>query len=243
MKKTFIALSCLAVAMSHSEAENSLQHIFSDSEFSSSDWFFEVGAWGGGNGLSTQELSSGNPGAYRKITLSMSAGEGGVGLHGFKSSAVYDPSTQGAILSVAFTEDFRMVEGSVSGMSSGSVLLQNGLRFYRWCWETDSVDWTTRTAGGVGALDYHLDGLQNNGENPLHPDFSENGSPITFGFFRNIQGVAGTDFFMSTGLDNWTTTVVSVPEPSTAGLLVVGMLAGIGIWVQRRKATSATSVK
>ncbi len=48
---------------------------------------------------------------------------------------------------------------------------------------------------------------------------------------------------MSTGLDNWTTTVVSVPEPSTAGLLVVGVLAGIGFWVQRRKATSATSVK
>jgi hypothetical protein len=224
MKIKLLTLSILAFASISTNADNSLQTVFSDSEFNSADWFYEIGALGGGAGFSTQELSGGNPGAYRLINLSMTAGTGGVGLHAFKSSAVYDPSIQGAIASVAFSEDLRMVSGSVPGMSSGSVLLQNGLRYYRWCWETDSVSWTTRIAEGTGAPNYLLDGLQDNGTNPLRPDFSENGAPITFGYFRNIQGIAGTDFFMTSGIDNWTTTVVAVPEPAVWQLVVLGGL-------------------
>jgi hypothetical protein len=223
MKKNLIALAVMAAACSSAIAENSLQTVFSDTEFHTADWFYEIGAWGGGSGFSTQELTGGNPGAYNLINLSMTAGEGGVGLHAFKYSAVYNPATQGAIASVAFTEDLRMVAGSVPGMSSGSVLLQNGLRFYRWCWETDSVGWSTRNAEGVGSNQYHLDGLQDNGSNPLNPDFSENGSPINFGYFRNTQGVAGTDFSMSSGIDNWTTTVHVIPEPSIGGLFLLGI--------------------
>jgi hypothetical protein len=235
MKKNLLALAVMAAACSSAIAENSLQTVFSDTEFHTADWFYEIGAWGGGSGFSTQELTGGNPGAYSLINLSMTAGEGGVGLHAFKYSAVYNPATQGAIVSVAFSEDLRLVSGSVPGMSSGSVLLQNGLRYYRWCWETDSVSWTTRTASGVGSESYHIDGLQNDGINPLHPDFSTNGSPITFGYFRNIQGIAGTNFFMTSGVDNWTTTVVSVPEPSTVGLLISSILMGGGAWILRRK--------
>jgi hypothetical protein len=223
MNKKLLALVVIAAASNAAIAENSLQTVFSDSEFNSADWFYEVGAVGGGAGFSTQELTGGNPGAYRLINLSMTAGEGGVGLHAFKYSAVYNPSTQGAIASVAFSEDLRMVVGSMPGMSSGSVLLQNGLRYYRWCWETDSVSWTNRTASGVGAESYHIDGLQDDGTNPLHPDFSANGAAITFGYFRNIQGIAGTDFFMTSGVDNWTTTVVAVPEPSIGGLFLLGL--------------------
>ncbi len=122
MKKNLLALAVMAAACNSAIAENTLQTVFSDSEFNSADWFYEVGAWGGGAGFSTQELTGGNPEAYRLINLSMTAGEGGVGLHAFKYSAVYNPSTQGAIASVAFSEDLRMVDGGVPGMSSGSEL-------------------------------------------------------------------------------------------------------------------------
>lgn len=233
MKNKLITLAILTVGSLSVFAENSLQIVFSDSEFASGDWFYEVGAWGGGAGFSTQELSGGNPGAYRLINLSMTAGTGGAGLYAFKSTAVHDPSTQGAIASVAFSEDLRMVVGSVPGMSSGSMLLQNGLRYYRWCWETDSVSWTNRTAHPTGSHDYLLDGLQDNGSNPIRPDFSANGAPITFGYFRNIQGVAGTNFFMTSGIDNWTTTVVTVPEPSAWQLIAAAALVGI-VWMLRR---------
>lgn len=147
MKKTILtAIAIPALLSAPASAVTSLQHVFSDSEFNSADWFYEVGVWGGGAGFSTRETSGGNPGAYRLVNLSMTAGEGGVRLHAFKDSAVIDPSAQGAISTVAFSEALRMVGGDVPGMSSGSVLLQGGLRFYRWCWETDSIEWVTRSA-------------------------------------------------------------------------------------------------
>ena len=152
----------------------------------------------------------------------MAAGSGYSVLWAFNSSAIYDPSTT-PIDAVGYRED--LLQGG-SPQAAGTALLQNGLRYYRYAWSTDTSVWTTRIASpDLGASGYFLDDSQNNGINPLNPNFSILGAPITFGFFRNISGTALTDFTTTSRLDNWTTTVTPVPEPSVAYLIAATAIA------------------
>jgi hypothetical protein len=204
------------------------QIVYSDGDFGGGNWSFETSTALGASASASRISSGGNPGAYMQISLSMAAGDGYSVLWGFNSSAIYDPSL-GAIESVGYRED--LLQGG-SPQAAGAALLQNGLRYYRYAWTTDQSVWTTRIATpDVGASGYLLDDSQNNGSNPLNPNFSILGAPITFGFFRNISGTALTGFTTTSRLDNWTTTVTPVPEPSTLALVVS---AAIAIVVHRR---------
>jgi hypothetical protein len=200
--------------------------VYSESNFNAEDWTFLSFATAGGAAAATQISSGGNSGAYLEISLSMQAGAGGAVVWGFQNAAVYDPGSQGAIASVGYMED---VKKGGANQAAGAALLQNGFRYWRFTWETDPATWITRIATpDVEFSGYFLDGTQDNGSNPTHPDFSGTGSPITFGFYRNIQGVAESTFTTLSGLDNWQTTVTSVPEPSSYGagaaLLVFGVV-------------------
>jgi hypothetical protein len=204
------------------------QIVFSDGDFGGGNWSFETSTSLGASASASRISSGGNPGAYLQISLSMAAGDGYSVLWGFNSSAVYDPATS-AIESVGYSED--LLQGG-SPQAAGAALIQNGLRYYRYTWTTDPSVWTTRIATpDVSASGYLLDDSQNNGSNPLNPNFSILGAPITFGFFRNISGTALTSFTGTSRLDNWTTTVTPVPEPSTF-LLVVS--AAIALIIHRR---------
>jgi hypothetical protein len=204
------------------------QIVYSDGDFGGGDWSFETSTALGGSASASRISSGGNPGAYLQISLSMAAGDGYSVLWGFNSSAVYNPATS-AIESVGYSED--LLQGG-SPQAAGAALLQNGLRYYRYAWTTDPSVWTTRIATPeVGASGYLLDDSQNNGINPLNPNFSILGAPITFGFFRNISGTALTSFTTTSRLDNWTTSVTPVPEPSTF-LLVIS--AAIALVIHRR---------
>lgn len=204
------------------------QIVFSDGDFGGGNWSFETSTSLGASASASRISSDGNPGAYLQISLSLAAGDGYSVLWGFNSSAVYDPASS-AIESVGYRED--LMQGG-SPQAAGTALMQNGLRYYRYAWATDSSVWTTRIATpDLGASGYFLDDSQNNGINPLNPNFSILGAPITFGFFRNISGTALTDFSTTSRLDNWTTTVNPVPEPSTLAFLVA---AAIALIVHRR---------
>jgi hypothetical protein len=197
------------------------QIIYSDGDFGGGNWSFETSTALGASASASRVSSGGNPGAYLEVSLSMAAGNGYSVLWGFNSSALYDPATS-AIEAVGYRED--ILQGG-SPQAAGSALLQNGLRYYRYSWTTDSSVWTTRLATpDVGASGYLLDDSQNNGINPLNPNFSILGAPITFGFFRNISGTALTSFTTTSRLDNWTTTVTPVPEPSAFALVVAAVI-------------------
>lgn len=212
---------------------------YSDGDFGGGNWNFQTFTSLGAGAIASRISSGGNPGAHLRLTLSMAAGEGYSLIWGFNSAAVYDPSTL-AISTVGYRED--LLQGG-SPQVSGAALLQNGLRYYRFAWTTDASTWTTRTATPeVGASGYLLDHNQNNGVNPVNPDFSSVGASITFGFYRSIGGTAMTDFSAYSGLDNWTTTVTTVPEPSAAHLLIAAGLAFFALsFVRRRKPILATA--
>lgn len=216
------------------------QIIYSDGDFGGGNWSFQNSASLGASGSASRITSGGNPGAYLQVSLSMLAGNGYSVLWGFNNSAIYDPAS-GAIDTVGYKED--LLQGG-SPQAAGAALLQNGLRYYRYAWTTDASIWTTRIATpDVGASGYLLDDSQNNGINPLNPNFSILGAPITFGFFRNISGTALTDFTGTSRLDNWTTTVTTVPEPSAAHLLIFGGLAFAALHFIRRRKTVVASVE
>ena len=197
------------------------QIVHSDGDFDGGNWSFETSTSLGASASASRISTGGNPGAYMQISLSMAAADGYSVLWAFNSSAVYDPSAA-AIDTVGYRED--LLQGG-SPQAAGAALLQNGLRYYRYAWTTEASVWTTRIATpDVGATGYLLDGSQINGVNPLNPDFSILGAPITFGFFRNISGTALSSFTTTSRLDNWTTTVTPVPEPSAASLLIAAMV-------------------
>ena len=211
-----IAAASFVVSPSHAQID------YYDGDFVGGNWSFETPTSLGASASASRMSSGGNPGAYLQISLSMAAGDGSSVLWGFNSSAIYDPSTL-PIDTVGYRED--LLQGG-SPQAAGAALLQGGLRYYRYLWTTDASAWTTRIATpDAGATGYHLDGSQNNGINPLNPDFSELGAPITFGFFRNISGTALSDFTTTSRLDNWTTTVTPVPEPSIAHLVAAAAIA------------------
>jgi hypothetical protein len=61
-------------------------------------------------------------------------------------------------------------------------------------------------------------------------DFSATGSAITFGIYSaNSFDPSAGDVSNDVGYDNFSITVTSVPEPSTALLLAMG-LVGLGGW-------------
>lgn len=199
--------------------------VFSDGDFNPSNWTFGTSLSMGSGGSVNRISSGGNPGSYLRLTLSMSAGVGDAGIWGLNNSAVYNPATQGAIESVALSEDVLEIGSPHAG---GAVLMQNGLLYYRFTYIAAGTSWTTLSAGPGTAADYILYPSPNNGITSLHPDFSILGAPITFGFYRNIGGTALTDFSNPAGLDNWKTTVNVVPEPS-AILLLVSALVLFGV--------------
>jgi hypothetical protein len=202
--------------------------VFSDGDFNSSNWTFGTTLSMGSGGSVNRVSSGGNPGNYLRLTLSMSAGEGQAGIWGLNSAAVYNPATQGAIESVTLSEDILEIGSPHAG---GAVLMQNGLLYYRFTYIASGTSWTSLSSGPGTASDYILYPSPDNGVTSQNPDFSILGAPITFGFYRNIGGTALTDFSNPAGLDNWTTTVKVVPEPSTLALVVA---AGIAIVAHRR---------
>jgi hypothetical protein len=196
--------------------------VFSDGDFNPSNWTFGTTLSMGSGGSVNRVSPGGNPGNYLRLTLSMSAGQGEAGIWGLNSAAVYNPATQGAIESITLAEDILEIGSPHAG---GAVLMQNGLLYYRFTYIAAGTSWTSLSSGPGTASDYILYPNPNNGVTWINPDFSILGAPITFGFYRNIGGTALTDFSNPAGLDNWTTTVKVVPEPSTFALLVAAAIA------------------
>jgi hypothetical protein len=198
------------------------QIVYSDGDFGGGNWTFGTTLSMGSGGSVNRSSSGGNPGSYLRLTLSMSAGEGQAGIWGLNSAAVYNPATQGAIESVALSEDILEIGSPQAG---GSVLMQNGLLYYRFTYIANGTSWTSLSGGPGTASDYIIYPTPNTAATSLNPDFSIFGAPITFGFYRNIGGAALSDFSTIGGLDNWTTTVKVVPEPSTIALVVAAAIA------------------
>jgi hypothetical protein len=120
----------------------------SDGTFNNSDWSITTVNNGGNGGTETnvgQVATGGNPGAYRQFTQTVNASPGaGVesAVLAFNESAnsTYDPSISGAISSIDFRLDDKVLglvnTGLGEGVGEGAALIQNGIIYYSFRYTT-----------------------------------------------------------------------------------------------------------
>jgi hypothetical protein len=193
---------------------------FSDGTFSPADWSLTTQtAQNGGAASAGQLTSGGNPGDCRQIAINVYPGNA-TAVFGFslKNQAQYTPSTQGAITLFSYGED-RNTSGA--GQEFGPALLQDGTYYYAYAGSGATTGWQSFPVTVFSSASFGT-----SVSDPVHPNFTATGDPITFGFvsINNTNQLA----FSTTGdYDNWsvTLTTASVPEPASAmAFLLIGSL-------------------
>ena len=211
----------LASATSHATSIS-----FSDSTFQESDWTVKNFTLGyGAHDISIVQDSTygGNPGEFRRFSYTLynapsSWEHSTLYSMSIKNTAIYSPPVQRAIGTIDYYEDSILVApdfpDSVCGVATGPVILQDGHYFFLrpyLCANFDS--WTSQSKVGLKAEDFydaeqvlavHLDPSHAEPAQYIHPDFSLQGAPLTFGFIRATStSHGGPGGFRDSGIDNW----------------------------------------
>lgn len=177
--------------------------VISDTEFNLADWSVA----GTGTFDVSQELTGGDPGAWRRTRHSSSGPPVQTTHRLVRPGSQYDPSTQGPIVTLDVAWSHRLVSGPplmseafcVAQAPFGTVYCTGGQTF-------NSTLWQLTSRLGLVAEDF-------TDENGFNPDFSADGGVITFGYRLNTPFKAGVIH----GMDNFRVTVHQ--DPSGAGRL------------------------
>lgn len=216
-----LAGAVMTTALPHAAMAQTI--MISDGVFAPSDWtLLQIDV--GGNGSFTtanQVLTGGNPNEHRRVFTSVAANANDAvwGLHIY-TPASYDPSIQGAVTSVCYSEDAILFAGGGSGQATGMVIEQASRYYVGPAHVTPFALWTAVAdpvllTSNFREIDLST-GVLNFGSNP---DFSAAGSAMSFGFFR-ANSTNGGAYTRDGGIDNWSVCVV--PAPGCLALLGLG---------------------
>jgi YVTN family beta-propeller protein len=163
--------------------------VISDTEFNVGDWTVT----GGGTQATTHEPTGGNPGAWR--LTDQFPGPNTVTTHRLvRPGSHYDPAQLGAVDGIDVRWDHRIQLGSVVLESfcahQGGVAYCTFERFFT------TTQWTGVSEAGLDANDF-------SDATGAHPDFSNLGTAITFGYRRR----SGAEERAAHGIDNFVVTV------------------------------------
>ncbi|QDV73207.1 hypothetical protein [Botrimarina mediterranea] len=204
----------------------------SDGTFNDTAWDVVTNPAVYGYSTATQFPLGGSPGMFREIRTVSTATNGFqvydvTGWH-FNTAQVYDPA-DGEILSLDYSEDALFIQGT-QRLYGRIAIRQDGF-LYRSKAEylsgfSDS-QWRHFELTGLTASDFEV--FFNGIFLPTgNPDFSETGSPIEFGVYRELfDGSNARDIRM--GLDNWQVvlTTTGIPEPTSVVLAATGALLAL----------------
>ena len=152
--------------------------------------------------------------------------------------ANYDPAASGAISQIDFSVD--VLDGSTSATILKVYLAQNGLAYYSIGFHTiSSSGWTPYSLTGLTAADFDSNSDAGLGSPPSgqQPDFSAGGNIISVGYTL-IDSFAGTPeqiLLAGNGIDNFSATFHSVPEPNSVLLAAMGLVGLVARGRRRRK--------
>jgi len=183
--------------------------IASEGVFDDGEWETVVQTFGaGGSGGGSHVRFNGQEGAdYRRVNISVSsAGSGSaaqVAVFSFKRTTGYFPVSDGAILTLDYSEESILLTGSGNGQYSAPAFRQNG-KLYTLvpgggAFPTPDRLWTPHTLAGLRQNDFRTIASPSD-----HPDFSASGSRIDVGFVRIVSVPAGSGPDNQIGgIDNW----------------------------------------
>lgn len=179
--------------------------VFTDSEFVPGGWTDgkSEGSSVSATAVSAQQVSGGNPGAFRTNDLHLVGTS--VLQWNAKTSAVHTPSIGGKVLSVDVEFDLKVVSGGIERYDL--YIAQNGKRYYsdRRAIPATSGAWTHFSFHDILAQDL----LEANGSTVI-ADFA--GSlPMTFGYIAAVSSPTPADFDKVVGIDNWKVTLHLAP--------------------------------
>jgi hypothetical protein len=188
--------------------------ITSDDNFDDNDWddvvqAFGAGGTGGGGHLSFNG-QAGAAAGYRQITITVNnAGSGSaaqVAVFAIKRGASYFPQTDGAILSISYSES-SINQSSGNGQYSAPAIRQNG-KLYTLvpggkAFTTPEPTWTDHSLTGLTQDDFRTIASAAD-----HPDFSASGGRIEVGFMRlHSVPAGGSGDTRKAGIDNYRLTM------------------------------------
>lgn len=156
-----------------------------------------------------QQPVGGNPGAYRETTHTYA--EGGIWVGHLRTDAVYDPSTQGAIHEISHSYDLRLFVGAPYAVRYRLLIFQNGMYFET---EGDAIfygEWQHFEHDGLTESDFTI--VDEDYPGDLHPDFSDQGAPMTLGYLTHNYHEGSNEQFRRHGIDNWEVTIRTEPTP------------------------------
>jgi hypothetical protein len=204
---------------------------YSDGTFTPSNWGFETV----GSGVSTpaQIAAGGNPGSYRQIDHTVNQNTGwyySFSRYGTTNATRYEPAVQGAIASLDFSIDARVVStqgGQLPGLALGAkqgtlVFMQSSF------FNVGNPAWGGYGVSGLTAASFTCI----NGAGSL--DLSAGGAPIRFGFVVLNASFSPITTGSVSEYDNFSVTAHAVPAPSALGVAAGVGLAGAGLRRRRR---------
>jgi hypothetical protein len=205
--------------------------VFSDGTFATSGWVNETINVGSGGTVGVSQVSTGNPGFARRVTITLGSQAGDTTFsfnrYGNTTATRYEPATSGAITSIDWGIDARFVTGSLFGEGQAIMLgLRQGNVNYVADYDVTGSggQWNTFGATSLVVGDFtRLDGVAGS------PDFSATAAPIRFGFVTG-NSTTGGSYFTTVDYDNWFVRVVPTP-----GSLALAGLGGL-MMVRRRRA-------
>jgi hypothetical protein len=191
---------------------------FSDTGFNPSEWSADLiynTTASVASYTTIQAGSGGNPGVWRETTHAYDTG--GMAVGQINKTFVFAPLLHGGVItSVGFSYDFNVIDAGASlAVAHGLAITQLG-RYYvaAYVSQTPSGGWVGHSASGLTASSF----TEYNGT--AHPDFS---APLAFGYVTG-NGTAGGLTSTDHGLDNFSVTFTTVPEPPA--LAWVGLFGG-----------------
>lgn len=213
---------------------------FFDGVFNDPDWTLTVitnangvGSFSQGN----QFLTGGNPNEYRRVRNNLVASGSNAAIFGFHMNvnAFYDPSNQGAISSILYSEDsINFISNTIipgNGQGTGLAILQGG-KYFRLQTPalvmpyTNFSTWGPNNAPSILATDMWEVTPSGTLLSNSNPDFSASGGVMQLGFWRGNSG--NGSYNTDCGIDNWHVQIV--PAPGAAALVGLG-----GLLISRRR--------
>lgn len=170
---------------------------------------------------SSQVDEGGNPGAFRRVRIDRTRVEpspepGMITIH-IKDGAFYVPSDSGPVATLDYGEDAIAFTGD---QQTGAALCQRQLCYVApVAFIGNFNEWRHLERSGLAEDDFVLvDATLPSGlDETRHPNFSETGRAMAFGFFRVVRSVAGQEIPSiehDGGIDNWTMRVNQAPAPA-----------------------------